>query len=115
MKQAEFLNERWNFHRDMMDAPKPKTLGQECNDRHGGKWDWWVWKGESYSAERAYCGSCGKLTRGVVSPWAAKALEDWKNGSGYQRRQYERMVEAQRKAAKFERPGWSRTWFGGAR
>lgn len=121
MTRDEFINDRWVHHQMMMDAPRGKRAGEDCHDRHGGSWDWWVWgsssnkdrAAEEYDDERAYCGSCGKIIRGVKSPWAKKALEDWKNTSAYQRREYERHVAAQRKTIKFERPGWSRTWFGG--
>lgn len=87
MNQKEFLNDRWNWHRDMNDAPRPKTTRTNCTRywphngqpyaAHGGDWDRWEWRGEDYDSERAYCTSCGQMVRGILSPWRDLAIQDW--------------------------------------
>lgn len=116
----DFINDRWVHWQSMMDGPRPKRLGDKCEGNHGGGWDWWVWASASgrdvpaqnYDDERSYCGSCGKLIRGVKSPWAEKALQDWKNSSEFQRREFARHLYEQKRKIKSGGFYGSRTWFG---
>src|SRR5688572_15986474 len=75
------------YHQSMMDYPRQNHRNEVCQGNHGGTWDWFRWEGNSYDSEKCYCQSCGKQVRGVKSPWADKALQDWKNSGTYKRRQ----------------------------
>ena len=75
--QQSYLDERREYWMAMLDAPYPTRRGEDCRGRHGGGWDWFVWRGEDYRSERAYCGHCGQVCRGEVSPWNEAALADW--------------------------------------
>lgn len=89
ISKDEFLDVRWEYHRSMMDYPRQIHRGQSCNKSHGGTWDWFRWDGDSYDEEKCYCQSCGRRVQGVKSPWAEKAMADWKASGSYKRRQAE--------------------------
>jgi hypothetical protein len=116
----KFIDDRWSHWQTMMDAPRPKSLGQKCEGNHGGSWDWWTWgssggrdkPAKDFDDERAYCGSCGKMIKGVPSPWAEKALQDWNETSEHQRREYARHLESQKRKIKSGSAYGSVTWFG---
>lgn len=84
MTNAEkYRQKRWEYWRDMMDAPNPKYKGVACKGNHPSDWDWVEWRGNSYNDEKAYCASCGRRMLGHQSPWGKRAAQDWENSQEY--------------------------------
>lgn len=75
--QAKFFAQRMEYWMSMLDAPYSHHRGENCDGRHGGSWDWWMWKIDERGSERSYCASCGGRVAGILSPWFERADRDW--------------------------------------
>ena len=80
MTKDEWINWRWAVNKYEMGGNSghvPQTKRERCEGKHGGDWDRWVWRGDSFSEERAFCQDCGKQINGVPSPWREAARDEW--------------------------------------
>lgn len=106
-KRDEWINELWKACRINLrgSMPQPQTQREHCEGRHGGDWDKWEWRGESYDDERAYCLDCGRSVRGVPSPWHTAAYNMWLNTKWMKDRERARALERAATHIKFGKRG----------
>jgi len=103
----EWLNEMWKAYKvnlGGMEAYKPQTTRERCENAHGGGWDKVVWKGNSYGSEKGYCTDCGREIT-MTSPWHDAAYAAYLKTRFYNQAERDGFLEKTAKSIKYGKRG----------